>query len=52
MVYPSKILIKDEEGGYIVATYSTTEENADEEYIPIYEYKEYYHDRESAIRDF
>lgn len=45
------ILVVDEDGGYIKAEFVTEVENADEEHIPIYKQVEYYHDRESALRD-
>lgn len=51
MEYPIKIIVEDEDGGYIVATISTTVENADEEFIPVYKYKEYYHTLESAVKE-
>lgn len=46
-----QVIIEDPDGGYIIAEYKTTVENADENYVRIYKYKEYYHDLESAIRD-
>jgi hypothetical protein len=51
MELPLKIIVETQDGEYIVATYLTTKENADEEDIPVYRYKEYYHNLESAIRD-
>lgn len=54
MELPEKILIKDLDDGYIKAKldHKRDLENADEEFIPIYIYVEYYHDLSSAIRDF
>lgn len=53
--YPVKILIDDGDGGYFVATLTmTTTVNPDDkekEMIPVYRNKEYYHDKESAIRN-
>lgn len=48
---PKKIIVEDEDGGYYIAEYVTTQETPDEVYIPIYKTKEYYHDLESALRD-
>lgn len=46
-----EIIVKDVDGGYYIAKYVTTTENADENFIRVYECKEYYHDLESALRD-
>ena len=47
-----KIIVEDVDGGFIVAERVNRElENADEEEVKLYRYKEYYHDLESAIRD-
>ena len=48
---PKRILVKDENDGYILAEYFTTAENIDEEDVLVYKQVEYYHDLESALRD-
>lgn len=50
-MYPKEIIIEDQDGGYIIAEYSRDTEDADEHFIPIYKYKEYYHDLESAVKE-
>lgn len=46
------ILVKEPNSdGYYLAKWIETRENADEEFIEVYECKEYYHDLESALRN-
>ena len=49
---PDKILVEDQDGGYIVAEKVDNKDivNTDEIYIPLYKYKEYYHNLESALK--
>lgn len=52
MELPKKIIVEDLDGGFIIAEYQTVREDTDEQDIPIYKYKEYYHDLNTAIREF
>lgn len=46
---PIRILVKAD-SGYYIATYSTTAEDVDENFIPVYEVGKFYHTLEEALR--
>jgi len=46
-----EIIVEDVDGGYYIAKYVTTKENADENFVRIYKCKEYYHDLELAMEE-
>lgn len=53
MTQQDKIIVVDQDGGYIVAEKNDNVQiiNSKNVFILVYKYKEYYHDLESAVRD-
>lgn len=46
-----KIIVRDQDGGFIVATLMNVVETPDENFVEVYKYEEYYHSLESAIKN-